>query len=98
MTQQIRQLKVGNGSCVQESIRDEPDNNFGFVQHCCTNVKQLKENSIQINLRNYFVLVSESVGHAFYNSDIVQEVWTEPNESMTLVCNGGRVTTRNNYK
>ena len=64
--------------------RMSSESNFTFVQNC--------RSAEGINLRNCVLLDSESTVHAFCNRNLVERVWAA-SDSMTLVSNGGEITT-----
>ena len=73
----------------QESIK--PDENLKpcFMQH-------IKDSS-GLNLRNCILLDNESTVHAFCNKNLLEKVWATT-EVMTLVGNGGKMTTNQKGK
>lgn len=73
----------------QEMIK--PDENLKpyFMQH-------IKDAS-GLNLRNCILLDNESTVHAFCNKNLLEKVWATT-EVMTLVGNGGKMTTNQKGK
>ena len=66
------------------------------VHHNGMCLMQTDRSSAGLNLKNCVLLDSESTVHAFCNSNLLEDIWAQE-EVMTLVGNGGTMTTPNGY-